>query len=357
MMRWQFVVAAMLVAGCATATELPNTSNTPVPTSLLPPSPTAAPPAPARDVTLAFAGDVHFAGRVESRLTTHPRDVLGPIGATLAAADVGMVNLESAVTERGTPEPKQFHFRAPASALTALRDEGVDIVTMANNHGVDYGSAGLRDTLAAISTTGVPVVGIGANAAQAYAPHVVTVRGTRVAIVGASQVRDRTIAAWTAGGSSPGIASAFEVDQLVNAVRTAKARADVVVVYLHWGDEGEACPTPIMRSIAGRLAAAGAAAVVGTHAHLLLGDGWLGQTYVAYGLGNFLWWRDNAYSNDTGVITLRVRANRVIAAQLSPARIDSAGVPRPAVGDQANRILTQFARLDRCTRLSTTPSG
>lgn len=308
-------------------------------------------------MTLAVAGDVHFAGRVESRLATHPADVLGPIGTVLAAADIGMVNLESAVTERGTPEPKQFHFRASAAALVALRDEGVDVVSMANNHGVDYGPVGLRDSLAAIKATGVPVVGIGANAAQAYAPHILTVRGTRIAILGASQVRDRTIAAWTAGDRTPGIASAFEVDRLVRAVRAARAAADAVVVYLHWGDEGRACPTAVMRSIAGRLAAAGAAAVVGTHAHLLLGHGWLGQTYVAYGLGNFLWWRDNAYSNDTGVVTVRLRGGRVVAAQLTPARIDAAGVPQPAAGAQAARIRSEFAGLGRCTRLSATPPG
>ncbi len=357
MTRWHLLVVAVLVTGCSTTAGTPQAK----PSSAAPaPSAVTAPPSPSpppRDLTLAFAGDVHFAGRVESRLTSHPRDVLGPIGATLAAADIGMVNFESAVTEAGTPEPKQFHFRAPPSALVAMRDEGVDVVSLGNNHGVDYGRAGLRDTLAAIAATGMPVVGIGANAAAAYAPHVITVRGTRVALLGASQVRDRTVAAWTAGDASPGIASAFEVERLVAAVRAARAAADVVVVYLHWGDEGSACPTPIMRSIAGRLAAAGATAVVGTHAHLLLGDGWQGQTYVAYGLGNFLWWRDNAFSNDTGVLTLRLRANRVVSAQLTPARIDSAGVPQPAVGAQAARINASFARLRACTRLAGTPPG
>ncbi|MGB9377242.1 MAG: CapA family protein [Mycobacteriales bacterium] len=356
MMRWRLAVVAALVAGCSTAAP-PSGKSTP-PTSVLPPSPSpSASAGPARDLTLAFAGDVHFAGRVESRLTTHPRDVLGPIGATLAAADIGMVNLESAVTERGTPEPKQFHFRAPASALVALHEQGIDVLTMANNHGVDYGPTGLRDSLAAIQSTHVPVIGIGVDAAHAYAPYRATVRGTRVAILAASQVQDRTIAAWSAGDSSPGIASAFQVDRLVGAVRAARASADVVVVYLHWGTEGDECPTAIMRSIAGKLAAAGATAVVGTHAHLLLGAGWLGQTYVAYGLGNFLWWRDNAYSNDTGVLTLRLRANRVVTAQLTPAHIDSAGVPQPAAGSQADRIRAKFAGLDRCSRLSAAPAG
>src|SRR5262249_59471659 len=147
------------------------------------------------------------AGRTAGRATLGP-DVLGPIGRTLAAADIGMVNLESAITQRGTAEPKQFHFRAPPVVLDSLRRSGLDVITMANNHAVDYGPVGLADTLAAIGSHRLPVIGIGATAGQAYAPWYATVRGTRVAVIAASQIPDRTLAAWTAGPSSPGIASA-----------------------------------------------------------------------------------------------------------------------------------------------------
>ncbi len=308
-------------------------------------------------MTLAFAGDVHFALRVASRLATAPDDVLGPIGATLARADLAMVNLETALTTRGTPEPKQFHFRAPAAALRALRAEGIDVVTLANNHAVDYGPVGLADTLAAVGSRVLPVIGIGADAGTAYAPYLTTVRGTRVAILAASQIHDRTAAAWSAGATSPGIATAFDLERLAAAVRAARALADVVVVYVHWGTEGNACPNAEQRTLARRLAEAGAAAVVGTHAHLLLGAGWAGGTYVAYGLGNFLWWLDNAYSNDTGVITLHVRARQVTSATFTPARIDPAGVPRPVAGVQAARIQTELVEAGRCTGLSAAPGG
>lgn len=360
--RLPVVVTALLLAcwslaGCK-ASPGPSTAERPRGTASQHASTAASRPAdprPAGEVTLAFAGDVHFADRVQTRLATHPHDVLGPIGAVLGRADIGMVNFESAITERGTPEPKQFHFRAPPSALGALAATGVDVVTMANNHGVDYGAVGLGDTLAAIRTSRIPVIGVGANAAQAYAPYLRTVRGTRVAILAASQISDHTAAAWTAGPAAPGIATAFAIDRLLAAVRAARARADVVVVYLHWGTEGQPCPNAAQVSLSGQLAAAGADAIVGTHAHLLLGAGWLGQSYVAYGLGNFLWWRDNAYSNDTGVLTLRVRPHRVLAATLTPARIDSAGVPLPVSGSEADRIQTKFRGLGGCTHLRPSP--
>jgi poly-gamma-glutamate capsule biosynthesis protein CapA/YwtB (metallophosphatase superfamily) len=318
-----------------------------------PVAPTTSPPA-AR-ITLAFAGDVHFAERTATRLSADPTTAFGEAATALRAADLTMVNLETAVTDGGSPEPKEFHFRTPASAFAALRAAGADVATMANNHAADYGPVGLADTLAAIRSTRFPTIGIGADAARAYAPYLVRVRGHRVALLAASQVRDRTLAAWSAGASSPGIASAYD-DRLVAAVRAARDRAEIVVVYLHWGVEGQGCPSGDQRALAARLAAAGADAVVGTHAHLLLGAGWLGPTYVAYGLGNYLWWRNGAYSDDTGVLRLTFVGRRVVGAALAPARIDRRGVPVPATGDTATRIQRKWANLAGCTGLAAAPS-
>jgi poly-gamma-glutamate synthesis protein (capsule biosynthesis protein) len=359
------VVAALLVAGLVSLGPLPYHStvrgtgvlaagSAPNGPAARGPTTQAAPAGPAQ-VTMAFAGDVHFAGRTAGRAGLGA-DVLGPIGRRLAAADIGMVNLESAITERGTEEPKQFHFRAPPAALDSLRRSGVDVVTMANNHAVDYGPVGLSDTLAAIASHRLPVVGVGADAAHAYAPWYSTVRGVRVAIIAASQIHDRTMAAWTAGPTSPGIASATS-ERLVASVRAARQRATVVVVYLHWGTEGRDCPNAEQRQVAGQLADAGADAVVGTHAHLLLGGGWLGSTYVDYGLGNFLWWLDDAYSNDTGVLTLTFRDRQVVRSDFAPAEIDSRGVPLPATGTQARRILGKLEQLRGCAGVSARPGA
>ena len=135
-------------------------------------------PAAAPQITLAFAGDVHFEGRVVDRLD-EPASALGPVASVLRRADLAMVNLETAITVRGTPEPKEFRFRAPPVAFDALRSAGVDIATMANNHGVDYGQVGLDDSLAAITASRFPVIGIGPDAAAAYAPPTTPVRVSR----------------------------------------------------------------------------------------------------------------------------------------------------------------------------------
>ena len=217
-----------------------------------------------RPVTLAFAGDVHFMKLPGARLASNPDTALGPVAAVLRRADVAMVNLETTVTTRGTPQPKHYTFRAPPTAFGALRAAGVDLATMGNNHGMDDGLVGLRDSLAAAAAARFPVVGIGRDATRAYAPWLVRVRGQRVAILGATQVLEPGLrAAWTAGSSNPGLASASDQARLAAAVRGARRAADTVVVYVHWGEEGDPCPTGLQRRLAHLLARAGADVVVG----------------------------------------------------------------------------------------------
>jgi poly-gamma-glutamate capsule biosynthesis protein CapA/YwtB (metallophosphatase superfamily) len=353
------VVGVVAAARAITPAQRPSFAAEPSGTTGPASSPTrrasVPPPAAATDITVAFAGDVHFTGRTTS-LLADPAAAFGPISSVLSNADLAMVNLETSITERGTPEPKQFTFRAPPSALAALRAAGVDVATMANNHAVDYGPVGLQDSLNAIATSHFPVVGVGQNATQAYAPWYATVQGRRVAVLAASQIKDRTLSAWTATDTTPGIASAFS-PRLVAAVQAARQRAQVVIVYLHWGEEGKECPLGVQRQLAAILARAGADVVIGTHAHLLLGGGWLGSTYVGYGLGNFVWWRDNAFSNNTGVLTLTIRGRRAIAAKLTPAHIDQRGVPLPVTGFNAGQVLSGWDRVHGCSGLAATPAG
>jgi len=324
---------------------------------------TAAPTAstsirPAGIFTLALAGDVNFSERTADLLAADPETALQQAAKQLSTADVTMVNLETAITMRGTPAPKQFHFRAPATALQALAAGGVDVATMANNHAADYGDQGLTDTLAAIKASPIPVIGIGKDATQAYAPYTVTVNGVRLAIVAASQVQDWTLAAHTAGPDSPGIASAYS-DRLVAAVRAAAKRADVVVVYLHWGIEYTTCPSGEQRDLADELAAAGASAVVGTHAHVSQGAGWRDDgVYVAYGLGNYYWWRSfGNEQDDNGVLTLTFDGGRVTRAHFLPTHLDDRGVPLVATGTQKQRILDEWRRDRACADLAAAPPG
>ena len=105
------------------------------------------------------------------QLKADPDHVLAPVAPTLSGADIAMVNLETAITDRGEPVPyKQYHFRSPALSFTALKAAGIDVVNMANNHSLDYGPVAMQDTFDAIATSRFPVVGIGHDGAEAYRP-------------------------------------------------------------------------------------------------------------------------------------------------------------------------------------------
>jgi hypothetical protein len=314
---------------------------------------------PQGTVSLAFAGDVHFQLHLAA-LLDHPRGALGPITHTLSAADLTMVNLESSITDRGIPEAKElevpdqrYYYRTSPVALDVLAAAGIDVVTMANNHGADYGPIGLADTLAAIRTSPVAVVGIGRNRRAAFTPYRVTVRGTDFAFFGADgSKREGASSVWAAGPTTPGLAAAHadRPRALLAGVRAASRQDDVVVVYLHWGEELQGCPTRAQRTTAQALAKAGADVIVGSHAHVLLGSGWLGDSYVDYGLGNFLWYHD--HQPDTGILRLTIRDGQVDGDSWTPARIQTYGRPLPLRRRDRSDAIADWRRLRACTGLA-----
>ena len=349
-------VVALLAAACATSVPVRDAADTADRPASRHPAPavtrTHTPVVPG-NVTLAFAGDVHFEGRT-AKLLKNPATAFGPITSLLSSADFTAVNLETAVTSRGNPQPKTYHFRTHPTAFTALRDGGVDLVTMANNHVLDYGQTGLADTLAAAKAARFPYVGIGVNAGAAWAPYVTTINGTKIAVVGVSQVAELA-SSWVATRSRPGEANAINLGRTLAAVRAAKRLAPVVVVFMHWGTEGQACPDQNQLSLAPKLAAAGASIIIGAHAHMLQGSGWLGHTFVAYGMGNFLWW-ERSYSTATGVLKLTLHPHAPLTAQFTPAVVSRTGQPIVLRGASARRAAARYAALRSCTQLAARPS-
>lgn len=368
------VVLSVGLVGCTTPTERsastqpPASGRTSDPTPA--PSPTDAPDAAEdpsdarRPVRIAVAGDVHFEGALAARLRS-PDTALAPAASALAAADLAIVNLETSVGTGGRPEPgKRFVFSAGPAAFTALAEAGVDVASMANNHALDHGRARLPSTVrtaraAADADPPLAVVGIGRDAGEAFRPALTEVRGTLVATLAASvadqdPTADRT-GHWAATARRSGAASALDPARLLAEVRRVDARADVVVAYLHWGVQGERCPSADQRSLATRLVDAGADVVVGSHAHLLQGDGRLGLGYVAYGLGNFAWYSPGP----TGVLTLTVQPPpdpsgraTVVRSRWWPAAIATTGLPTALRGEAASDFRVERETLRACAGLT-----
>jgi poly-gamma-glutamate synthesis protein (capsule biosynthesis protein) len=234
--------------------------------------------------------------------------------------------------------------------------QGVDVIGMANNHALDYGVDGLRDTMAAVDAVGAPVIGVGMDEERAFRPFVVEAKGQRIGVIDASQVINaELISSWTAKPGRPGVASAKRVDRLLEAVRATRPLVDTLVVFLHWGTETEQCPNAAQRELAPKLVDAGADVVAGSHAHRILGGGYLGHAYVDYGLGNFQFLGGrSAGSRESGVLTVSATGRRIDGAVWSPATIGTDGRPRLLAGADADAARARKDRWQSCAKLTPT---
>jgi poly-gamma-glutamate capsule biosynthesis protein CapA/YwtB (metallophosphatase superfamily) len=307
-----------------------------------------------RVIRLGLAGDTML-GREVARAIERSR--AAPLGAdvlaVVAEADLFVLNLECCVSVRGErwPDPdKPFFFRAPPLAADLLAEMGVDCVTLANNHALDYGAEALLDTLEHLRAAGVGWVGAGADLAAARAPRVLTAHGMRLAVLGASDHP----AAYAAGASRCGIAHADLREDpgggwLAPAVSAARGAADAVLVTPHWGPNMSVRPLSYVRRAARALQAAGATLVAGHSAHLVHGA----ERDVLYDLGDFVddYVVDPRLRNDLGLLFLvDLDASGPRRLEVVPLKLDACRT-RLATGDDADWIRRRF--IGACAELGT----
>ncbi len=325
-------------------------------------------------ITLAFAGDVHFERQVAGLLNDSEESWRKKL-PELAAADYAIVNMEAAITDRGRPQSKPYTFRVPPSSLDKLKLAGVDAVTAANNHAVDYGRAGLEQTLEVAKTSPIPIIGFGKNAAEAFAPLTVDIMGVNTAVLASSEIYEETYVNWSAKDDHPGIATNIDSTRLREATRKAVAEHDLVVVFMHWGTEGSTCPNERQQNTVRELKEDGADIVVGTHAHRPQGNGWSDRTFVGYGLGNFIWYNTSAESRPSGVLTVTVDAPaakargaaegaaRITPESLvtdwtwTPKLISGSGEPMSVTGGSLERLEARAKAAQQCTDVSSKRPG
>jgi poly-gamma-glutamate capsule biosynthesis protein CapA/YwtB (metallophosphatase superfamily) len=277
-------------------------------------------------VRLALAGDTMLGRTVAEEIERTRRVPVDPeVIAVAAEADLFVLNLECCVSARGErwrSPTKPFFFRAPPLAAELLAEMGVDCVTLANNHALDYGPAALMDTFEHLSAAGVAWVGAGPDVAAARAPHILEARGRRLAVLGAADHPS----AFAAGTDRPGVAYAdlsadARGDWLAGAVAAARELADAVVVTPHWGPNMTDRPPGYVQDAARALVSAGAALVAGHSAHVV--HGVAGR--VLYDLGDFVddYAVDRRLRNDLGLLFLvQLHADGPRALEAIPLKLD-----------------------------------
>lgn len=311
-------------------------------------------------VTIAFGGDVHFEGVLGQRLANNPTTALGPsVASLMGGVNLSVADLDTALTDGTCPVPqnKSYVWFAPASAINALQGGGIALVSMANSHGEDCGQPGLAMSLSEASAANYPIVGIGNNAQQAYAPYVFTTGGQRVAVLAASQLFAPSLqTSWSATSSQPGVASALDQAALISAVKSARKTADTVVVYLNWGSEAKSCPNPSQPPLARALVAAGADIVVGAGTQVQAGAGYMGHALVDYGLGNLAFYDSTPPESTSGSLVVTVTGRHIDQFTWRPAVI-SGGIPTPLSGSASTNAIKQWEGLRSCTTLSAAPAA
>ena len=273
-----------------------------------------------RPVALAAVGDVNLGDRTTAAISAHGAAYpWARVASLLRPADLTIANLECAVSTRGTPVPgKQYTFRGRPSALSAAARAGIDLVSLANNHSLDFGSVALLDTVRHARRAGIATVGAGADLAAARRAARFTLGGVRIAVLAYSDVRPL---GFDAGPDRAGAAPAFA--ELVDPdVRRARRTADVVIVYFHWGTELSPAPDSRQRSLADLAFRAGATIVLGAHPHVLQPLQRGGSKLVVWSLGNFVFPARSPGTTATGILLVHLGARGVLGARLEPARIE-----------------------------------
>ncbi|MGH2521996.1 MAG: CapA family protein [Anaerolineales bacterium] len=327
----------------ATATLTPTVTPTPTDT----PSPTATlPPV----VHFMAVGDVMLARTIGDRILAEgPAAPFAGVLPILNEADLLVANLECAISERGELQPKAYTFRAPPIAAESLALAGIDVVSLANNHALDYGFDALADTLQLLGERQIAGVGAGPNDAAAHAPVIVERNGLRVAFLAYVDVPVESRSGfdtrvWIAGPNSPGVAWA-EPDRIAADVAAAKAQADVVIVLLHTGLESRTEVTAGQRTLAHAAVDAGAALVLGAHPHVLQGVESYNGGLIAYSLGNFVFDDFTFPENYSAIFTATLTPDGVAAYDWVPVVVED-GLPRLATPEEAPQILERVQPLE-----------
>ncbi|MDA3041107.1 MAG: CapA family protein [Actinomycetota bacterium] len=292
-------------------------------------------------IVLGFAGDTSFTDGLAER------DPLGQVATLLQEPDLMVVNLETAVADPAIGAPpvsKPFLFRSPPGSIDLLVAAGIDVVTLANNHTLDFGPDALRQTLVELDTRGFPRVGAGVDETAAYRPLVVDVGPWSVGLVSLSRVP----CDWSASGQNVRPEVAWACDPFLAladaAVAEAMAQSDLTVVLVHEGEEGVLCPSPFMTELNRHWAALGVDIVVNGHPHVVQGIRSVGDTLIVNSTGNFAFPPARSVSANSGIFRFTVSdtpsGRPSLGWSLVPLRADGGMVTVPST-EQAEAIIDQ----------------
>ena len=301
----------------------------------------------AEEIIINAVGDIMLAGKwaktLKSRGYEHP---FAEIRSELARGDINLANLESPVATGGSEfSNKQFRFRAEPAVAKAVRAAGFNLVTLANNHSMDFGGEALAETLQHLGSAGIAWGGAGVNMDEARKMALYTIKGKKIAFLGYSLTQPLE---FFAGKTRPGTTPGYE--KLVTAdVASARRQADYVIVSFHWGREASGTVQTYQRNAAHNAIDAGADAVIGHHPHVLQGIERYKNGIIFYSLGNFAFASKGKTADVSALIRLRLDGRQRMA-EILPLDVLHRRVgfqPRLLSGNRAEEVIEKLRVLSR----------
>lgn len=274
-------------------------------------------------------GDIMLARTIGDQILS--RGIEAPFEFTasmLNKADIALGNLECAISERGVPEIKTYTFRAPTGAGKALSFAGFDLLTLANNHVMDYGENAFLDTLDNLKANQIAVVGAGKDITSARQPVIIEANGLRLAFLAYLDIPrwNYDYLTWVATPTKPGVAWGYLSD-IQSDVSAATRIADVVIVLMHFGIEGQSQQSYQQIQSAHLAIDSGAKLVIGSHTHLLQSIEKYKDGLIVYNLGNFVFDEFVEPENQSAIFMARITKDGVLAHKLIPVRLQENGIP------------------------------
>ncbi len=276
---------------------------------------------PQEELTIAAVGDLMLGGRVEPFLKEFgPSYPFTEVMPTLGKADVVVGNLESSISLRGKAvENKKFTLRAGPLAAAALRQAGVRVVTLANNHSMDFGPLALKDTLAALDENGILSTGAGMNLDDARAPAILKIKGKTLAFLSYSLTFPlEFFASENRPGTAPGYSDYVKTD-----IEKARQLADLVIVSFHWGAELMTAAKEYQVELGHQAIDWGADLVLGHHPHVLQELEIYNGRLIAYSLGNFVFGSESNRTNTSIILLLTFQDNTLVRVEAVPLDVNN----------------------------------
>ena len=272
-----------------------------------------------------------------------PESIYGDLLPVLRRADVRIVNCECALTSAATPAWKSGAvFKGEPAHVKSLTAVPFEVACLANNHVLDYGVAGLRESLRVLHRHGIKTVGAGLTGEQAYAPLTLAVNGQAIHVVNISEGEDLT-----ASQGGPGVFG-WDIPRAAALIGRLKTRGGVVIAIAHCGLEYVPHPPPYVVSAFRAMADAGADCVIGHHPHVPQGiERWRGRP-IFYSLGNFAFYQPTTllHRKIGFCVSLNCAGGRIAGVELHPYRITDAGLRVLETKEEASfhRSLARISR-------------